>query len=76
MAVGPGVGFAPPLVPSHLCGPDWSPVTSWTSVTTRPSKIVLVAPSTRSLTLTGAAYAGAHARTAVRTARVPMRVFM
>src|SRR3954464_6530251 len=79
-SVGPGVGFAPPLVPSHLWAPLPSPEsTGWTSVVTLPSNNVVRMPSIRTLTVTGwaLAVAGASAAaTATRSTRAPERVFM
>src|SRR3954454_11506926 len=84
VAVGPAVGFAPPLVPSHLCGPLPSPTSIWWAVVfTVPSKIVFVLPSMRTVTFVGAAVSAvavagtaAHAATALRAARARMRVFI
>src|SRR3954469_13742538 len=82
VAVGPGVGFAPPFVPSHFCGPLPSlPSTVWVAGVTGPSKIVLDGPSTRTVTVVVAASAVAAAGTAnaaapARTASGPLRVFI
>ena len=48
--VGPGVGFAPLFVPSHMWVPPEAVVTLWPRVKTVPSKIVFSAPSIRKLT--------------------------
>src|SRR3954449_13126992 len=78
--VGPGVGLAPPLVPSHLWAPLPSPEsTGWTSVVTLPSNSVVRMHSIRTLTVTGAALAVAGASaaaTATRSTMAPERVFM
>src|SRR4051794_12868082 len=81
VAVGPGAGFAPPFVPSHFCGPLPSlPSTVWIAGVTGPSKIVFDEPSTRTVTVVGAATAlaagTASAAAAARTARAPLRVFI
>src|SRR3954468_167915 len=82
VAVGPGVGFAPPFVPSHFCGPLPSlPSTVWAAGVTGPSKIVFDGPSTRTVTVVVAASAvaaagAADAAAAARTARAPVRVFI
>ena len=69
VAVGTGDGNAPALVPSHGCGPpDDAVVMVCPSVVTGPSKIVLVAPSTRRLTETGAAPAVGAATAAMASA--------
>lgn len=78
LRTGAGAGLVPPVaaVPSHWCSVA-SPV-KWkvrTSVVTAPSKRVLVGPSTRTLTVTGAADAiGATASRLIPALR-PRRVF-
>ena len=59
MAVGPAGPGRPPLVPSHLNVPPAGVVTWCPSVVTGPSNVVLRAPSTRTVTVAGAANAGA-----------------
>src|SRR4051812_2935469 len=80
VAVGPAVGLAAPLVPSHLWAPVPSPPsTSWMSVVTFPSKIVFVAPSTLTVTFVGAAVAAVCAAipgAVLRTTGVPVGVFI
>src|SRR3954470_4317476 len=78
VGVGPGVGFAPPFVPSHFCGPLPSlPSTVWVAGVTGPSKIVFDGPSTRTVTVAAPAAAGtASAAALARTARAPLRVFI
>lgn len=61
MQVGPGVGFAPRLVPSHSCVPPEGVVTLWPFVKIGPSKIVLVEPSTRKFTSVGTFARGTNA---------------
>src|SRR3954471_12433217 len=61
MAVGPGPPGWPLLVPSQWCVPPEAVVTLCPSVVTEPSNVVLVGPSTRSVTAAGAPSAGAAA---------------
>src|SRR5947209_20624486 len=76
VTVGPGVLFAPLLVPSHGCEPVESRVIACPVVRTLPSKIVLLAPSTRTLTVIGAADADAQATAHMRAVAAPIAFFM
>ena len=70
--VGTGAGLEPVVVPSHWCSVD-SPVkrNGRMSVVTGPSNSVLLAPSIRRSTVTGAASAAGAAASTARPAARP-----
>src|SRR5215207_3249959 len=61
VGVGTGEGYAPALVPSQGCVPPDGVVTSWPSLVTGTSRMVVLAPSARTVTPTGAAGAAGAA---------------